>query len=125
MRMRLGSGSIAGDEERPSMRNPLAPAAVAILLLCNAAQATVFCTPLEYAAYKDQAKTRTGRWSLAIDACSAKRYAELPTATPSSARDCNQQRATIMAVLANAKDAKSLAFVRDGCEGDYDKAGVK
>jgi hypothetical protein len=103
------------------MRNLL----LTVLLLSNSAHATLTCTPLEYAAYKDLAKTRDGRWSLAIDACSAKRRAELPTATSSSARDCDRQRATIMAVLQNARDARSLAFVRDGCEGDYNKVRVQ
>jgi hypothetical protein len=98
---------------------------LACLLLSGAAHATLTCTPLEYAAYKDKAKTRSGRWSLAIDACSAKRRAELPTATSSSVRDCDRQRETIMSVLENARDARSLAFVRDGCEGDYDKVRVK
>lgn len=105
------------------MRCPLAP--FAALLLCSAAHATLTCTPLEYAAYKDQAKTGSGRWMLAIDACSAKRRAELPTATSSSTRDCDRQRETIMAVLENARDAKALAFVRGGCEGDYNKVRVK
>lgn len=99
---------------------------VAALLLCaTGAHATLTCTPLEYAAYKDQAKTSSGRHLLAIDACNAKRRAELPTATPDSTKDCYRQLETITTVLENAQDARSLAFVRDGCEGDYSKVRVQ
>jgi hypothetical protein len=107
------------------MRHLLAPPAIAAFLLASSAHAKLTCTPLEYAAYKDQAKTRSGRWSLAIEACSAKRYAELPTDTPASTRDCERQRATIMAVLENARDARSLAWVRGGCEGEYEKVRMQ
>jgi hypothetical protein len=94
---------------------------LAALLLSSAAHATLTCTPLDYAAYKDQAKTRTGRWMLAIDACSAKDRANLPTATTSSAKDCDKERATILAVLGNARDAKALTFVQNGCQGEFPK----
>lgn len=103
------------------MKHPVA----ALLLCASSAHATLTCTPLEYAAYKDQAKTSSGRWSLAIDACTAKRRADLPTATPASAKDCDKQRATIMAVLENARDANALQWVSGGCEGEYPKASAR
>ena len=91
----------------------------------HAAGARAQCEPKEYAQYKDEALTETGRRSLAFRACSLRAAGDLALQArdASRAEQCHREMEKALDALNASADAgNATAFFLAKCTGDYDTA---
>lgn len=110
------------------------------LVSTTASAQTTMCMKKEYAEYKDQAASRTGRSDLAFEYCRieitrktavkeaelALQYKQLRDARSAIAaqESCSAEASKIRNALEATRATKTIAFMHRNCEGDY-KIGDK
>lgn len=101
------------------MKRILALAILTAIAAPALAQST--CPPREYAQYKDDAKTRLGRFSMASTACRMQtRQATFDNIGDTrGSQQCSVEVGKAADALAQSKDRKAVEFLASGCKTDY------
>jgi hypothetical protein len=79
------------------------------------------CAPREYAQYKDDAKSKVGRFSLASEGCRLKirQIAFEKLGNQRAAEKCEAEIGKARDALKQSKDSKAVQYMDGDCQGEY------